>query len=140
MTNFDKAQANYDAMLPPEDDDSPELQPYPNGADHLVEWAYGKGHKLMDLEDDTVLDSSEDALALIHNVDEAQLAIVADPRTRFLVSTAVDLAPDEQVIDYTTTQLAEEWDDIYVAAKREIDRLNSNAMTEDDYDLPGMDD
>lgn len=140
MTNFDQAQRNYDAMLPPEDDDSPELQPYPNEAEHLIDWVYEKGHELRDLEDNTVFGSRADALALIHNVDEAQLAIVADPRTRFLVSTDIDLAPDEQVIDYSITPLSEEWAQAYAAAKDEIDRLNSNAMTEDDYDLPGMSD
>lgn len=139
MNNFDRAQRNYDAMLPPEDDDSPEPTPYPNEADHLINWVYGKGHELLDLEDDTVLGSPDEAIALIHDVDEAQLAIVTDPRTRFLVSTDIDLAPDEQVIDYSITPLSEEWAQAYAAAKDEIDRLNSNAMTDDDYDLPGMD-
>ena len=133
MSNFDRAQRNYDAMLPPEDNDSPELTPYPNEAEHLIDWVYEKGHELLDLEDDTVLGSRADAIALIHNVDEAQLAIVTDPRTRFLVSTDVDLAPDEQVIDYSITPLSEEWAAAYEKAKAEIDRLN--AIPEPDYDL-----
>ena len=135
MSKFYEAQRNYDAMLPPEDDDRPEPKEYQSAAQHLVNWLYEKGHQLIDLDNNTLLESNADALSLIENVDEARLEATDDRRTRFLVSTAIDLDPDEQVIDYTVTALSEEWAEAYESEKDAVDVANELALHPDDFDL-----